>query len=225
MNRLDVPHVTYAKVWSLAPKRPTPPMPFGIQRPYNVLNPVNPAISFNYQNEDKPIYNTYQEWKKLCVLCRRHRVPRLSYDDWQCHRSWYTESQHETVCHTRYYSHFRDRLVYLPSKSRAYLGRHATQHRCWTFLTVGSSPFNEKQLVVRLINDSGKTLIKDIVHPIGQHRTPDLTGPSIGVGNQHSFESTLNLSSRIRDTYGKLQIVYRNGSEEEVLHSLRVEIR
>ena len=89
----------------------------------------------------------------------------------------------------------------------------------------GSSPFNEKQLVVRVVNDSGKTLIKDIVHPIGHHRTPDLTGPSIGVGNQHSFESTLNLSSRIRDTYGNLLIVYRNGSEEEVLHSLRVEIR
>ena len=83
----------------------------------------------------------------------------------------------------------------------------------------GSSPFNEKQLVVRLSNDSGKTLIKDIVHPIGNHRTPDLTGPSIGVGNQHSFENALNVSGRIRDTYGMLQVIYRNGSEEEILQA------
>ena len=89
----------------------------------------------------------------------------------------------------------------------------------------GSSPFSTKQLIVRLINDDGKALIKDVIHPLGHHRDSDLTGPSIGVGNQHSFESALNISGRIKDNYGKLQIIYLNGTEEEILQSVRVEIR
>ena len=46
VNRSDVPHVTYERVWSSAQRRQTPPMQFEIQPPYNVLNPsILPSVS------------------------------------------------------------------------------------------------------------------------------------------------------------------------------------
>ena len=179
---------------------------------------------FQLPNEDAPIYNTYQEWKNSA-----YSAAGIQCQD--CHMTTGSVIGVGTRNHNMKLSATQG--ITITFETDSFIFRRNQDHILGVTLHntgvghswPGSSPFNEKQLVVRLVNDSGKTLIKDIVHPIGHHRTPDLTGPSIGVGNQHSFESTLNLSSRIRDTYGKLQIVYRNGSEEEVLHSLRVEIR
>ena len=179
---------------------------------------------FQLPEEETPIYNTYQEWKNSaysaagiqCQDCHMTTGNVIGVGTWN-HNMKLSATQGITVTFET------DSFIFRRNKEHAL---SVTLHNTGVGHTwPGSSPFSEKQLIVRLINDSEKTLIKDIVHPIGHHRTPDLTGPSIGVGNQYTFENTLNLSGRIRDTYGKLQILYRNESEEEVLHSLRVEIR
>ena len=179
---------------------------------------------FQLPEEDTPIYNTYQEWKNSA-----YSSAGIQCQD--CHMTTGSVIGSGVRNHNMKLSATQGITVTFQTPS--FILRRNQEHDLSVILHntgvghtwPGSSPFSTKQLIVRLINDDGKTLIKDVVHPIGNHRTPDLTGPSIGVGNQYSFKSSLNISGRIKDTYGKLQVVYRNGTEEEVLHSVRVEIR
>ena len=178
---------------------------------------------FHYSEEDTPIYNTYQEWKNSA-----YSSAGIQCQD--CHMT--TGSVIGTGVRNHNMQLSAAQGITVTFQTSSFILRRNQEHALSVILHntgvghtwPGSSPFSTKQLIVRLINDDGKTLMKDVVHPIGNHRTEDFTGPSIGVGNQHSFESAFNVSGRIKDKYGKLQVVYRNGSEEEVLHSVRVEI-
>ena len=179
---------------------------------------------FQLPSEAAPIYNTYQEWKNSAyasagIQCQDCHMTTGSVigDGVRNHNMKLSAAQGITV------------TLQTPSLILRRNQDHALTivlHNTGVGHTwPGSSPFNEKQLRIRLLNEDGKTLMKDIVHPLGNHRTSELTGPSIAVGNQHSFESGFPVSGRIRSNYATLQVVYRNGTEEEILQTIRVEIR
>ena len=179
---------------------------------------------FQLPEEDTPIYNTYQEWVNSAysaagIQCQDCHMTTGSVigTGVQNHNMKLTAAQGITVTYQTPSFILRRNQEHALSVTLHNTGVGHT----WP----GSSPFNEKQLIVRLINDGGKSLVKDVIHPIGNHRNTELTGPSIAVGNQHNFESSLSISSRIRDTYAMLQTIYRNGSEEEILSTVRIEIR
>ncbi len=179
---------------------------------------------FQLPEEETPIYNTYQEWKNSA-----YSAAGIQCQD--CHMTTGSVIGIGVRNHNMKLS--ANQGITVTFQTSSFILRRNQDHAFSVILHntgvghtwPGSSPFNEKQLIIRLINDAGKTLIKDVVHPIGNHRESELTGPSIAVGNQHSFESSLSIGSRIRDTYAMLQTIYRNGSDEEVLSTVRVEIR
>ena len=179
---------------------------------------------FQLPDEEAPIYNTYQEWKNSA-----YASAGIQCQD--CHMT--TGSVIGTGVRNHNMNLSATQGITVTLQTPSLILRRNQDHDFSVILHntgvghtwPGSSPFNEKQLRIRLLNDDGKTLMKDVVHPIGNHRSPELTGPSIAVGNQHSFESTFYVSGRIRSNYAFVQIIYRNGTEEEILQNIRVEIR
>lgn len=179
---------------------------------------------FQLPDEDTPIYNTYQEWKNSAysnagIQCQDCHMTTGSVigSGLRNHNMKLTAAQGLTVT-LQTPSLILRRNQEIPFS--VVLHNTGIGHS-WP----GSSPFIEKILIVRIVDDNGKTLRKDIRHPIGTNRDETKTGPSIAVGNQHSFESGFSLSNRLRPSYAMLQVIYQKGEEEEVLHRVRVEIR
>ena len=179
---------------------------------------------FQLPDETTPIYNTYQEWKNSAYA-------NAGIQCQDCHMVSGAVIGNGFPSHQMRLSPKQGLTVTLQTQSLTFRRNQETQLSVVVHNTgvghswPGSSPFSEKKLLIRLVDDNDKTLMKDIVHPIGHHRDEALQGPSIAVGNQHSFVGTFSLSSRIRSNYAMLQVIYQNGSDSEVIHSTRVEIR
>ncbi len=179
---------------------------------------------FQLPNEDAPIYNTYQEWKNSAyanagIQCQDcHMTTGSILGQGQGNHQMKLEAKQGLTITLQTPS-----LVFRRNQetSLSVIVHNTGVGHSWP----GSSPFVTKELIVRIVNDDNKTLMKDITHPLGAHRQEDTQGPSIAVGNQHGFANTFTLSSRIRDSYGFLQVLYRKGDSEELLHNVRIEIR
>ncbi len=179
---------------------------------------------FQLPDETTPIYNTYQEWKNSAYA-------NAGIQCQDCHMVSGTIIGNGFPNHQMHLSPRQGLTVTLQTPSLIFRRNQETQLSVVVHNTgvghswPGSSPFSEKKLLIRLVDDNGKALMKDVVHSIGHHRDEALQGPSIAVGNQHNFTATFSLSSRIRTNYAMLEVVYQNGADLETLHSTRVEIR
>ncbi len=179
---------------------------------------------FQLPGEDVPIYNTVQEWTNSAyasagIQCQDcHMINGNTIGNGQPSHSMALTAKQGLTLEVET-SSFR---ISRNTKHPINLVVHNTGvgHN-WP----GSSPFIEKSILLRVESANNKTLMKDILHPIGTHRIEEKAGPSIGVANSHTFESELNISSKHRQGWATLSIIYKKGDEEEVIDTIRIEIR
>ena len=124
---------------------------------------------FQLLEEDTPIYNTFQEWKNSA-----YSSAGIQCQD--CHMT--TGSVIGTGVRNHNMQLSAAQGITVTFQTSSFILRRNQEHALSVILHntgvghtwPGSSPFSTKQLIVRLINDDGKTLMKDVVHPIGNHR-------------------------------------------------------
>jgi len=179
---------------------------------------------FQLPDEDAPIYNTYQEW-------RNSAYANAGVQCQDCHMVEGATIGNGTHNHNMHLSTTQGITVTL--QTPAFEFARSTVHPFTVVLHnsgvghtwPGSSPFVQKSLIIRVNDDSGKSIMKDIVHPIGRHRTEELSGPSLAVANQHAFQSDLYVLSKHRPGWVQVSIIYQNGSTEEVLQTIAMELK
>ena len=185
---------------------------------------------YTLPEEDVPLYNTFMEWKNS---------------------AYYTAGIQCQDCHMRDSSPtigegHRNHSMSLPIKQGITityeipsLEMQRNQKIPFSFILhnsgVGhswpsSSPFIEKKIIVRVFDSKGKSAMKEIFHYIGRQPKEiavqlDPAPRSIAVGNQQAFSNALLISSRSPAGYGRIMIIYKEGSQETILDDIRIQIR
>lgn len=179
---------------------------------------------FQLPDEETPIYNTYQEWANSAYA-------NAGIQCQDCHMV--SGSILGNGMHNHNMSLPVTQGITVTLQTESFEFARSTTHPFTVILHnsgvghswPGSSPFVAKSLIIRLSDTKGKSVMKDIVHPIGTNRDESLTGPSLAVANQHAFQSDLYVTSRYRPGFVQLSVIYKNGVEEEILKTIPMELK
>jgi hypothetical protein len=202
------------------------------EQPHPVRNSATMQISkscekchqYTFPGEQEPAYNTYLEWKNSaygnagieCQTCHMQKSTVIG-EGYLNHDMSLPISQGITV------------LVNLPS---LIIQRNQATELSVTLYNTGighawpsSSPFVEKFLIIRIINDEGDKLMDDISHHIGIHSDPNIGSSNILPEENHSFIQNIMIPTKFSSQYANLIVGYQQGNDFEAIKTFTVEIR
>ncbi len=179
---------------------------------------------YTFPGETEPAYNTVQEWQNSaygnagieCQTCHMQKSTVIG-EGYLNHDMSLPISQGITV------------MINLPSLQ---IQRNKSTELSVTLYNTGvghawpsSSPYVDKYLVIRIINDKGEKLMDDISHHLGAHADPDIESSNILPEENHSFLQTITVTNKFPAQYANLIVGYQKGNQFEVIKTTTVEIR